>query len=272
MTHKQNLHVHSSYSDGLDRPEETLLTAIERGFDSIGFSEHSHNRHSTWPGQMTKERTALYVQEIRALAEKYRGRIEVFCGLEYELVADYPTEALDYLIGSVHYLDCGGTVKTFDSNLERTLEFVNTYFDGDGLRFAKCYFETLSHLADKGPIDVIGHFDLVSKNAEKGRFLDTTSRPYLEAGLSAIHALRGKIPFFEVNTGAIARGYRSVPYPQKEFLQEFLRCGFGAVITSDCHDRRYLDCAYEDARALLLETGFKTHWVLGAEGFREYAL
>ena len=32
MTHKQNLHVHSSYSDGLDRPEETLLTAIERGF------------------------------------------------------------------------------------------------------------------------------------------------------------------------------------------------------------------------------------------------
>ena len=26
---------------------------------------------------------------------------------------------------------------------------------------------------------------------------------------------------FEVNTGAIARGYRTIPYPQMEFLKEF---------------------------------------------------
>lgn len=270
--HKQNLHTHSNYSDGKNSPEETVLAAIARGFDSLGFSEHSYNKYSTWPYQMTPERTALYVQEIRTLAEKYRGQIDIFCGLEYELVADYPTETLDYIIGSVHYLDCGSKTASFDSNLERTLDYINTYFAGDGMRFAKCYFETVSRLAEKGRIDIIGHFDLISKNTEQGSFLDTDDKRYLSMGLEAIHALKGKIPFFEVNTGAIARGYRTAPYPQIEFLREFKACGFGAVITSDCHDKQLLDHSFDMAADYLAAAGFTSRWVLTDNGFAEVGL
>jgi len=42
MNHKQNLHIHTTYADGKDTPEQMILTAIERDFDSIGFSEHSY--------------------------------------------------------------------------------------------------------------------------------------------------------------------------------------------------------------------------------------
>ena len=42
MIIKQNLHTHSTYCDGNDRPEEMILTAIDKGFDSVGFSGHSY--------------------------------------------------------------------------------------------------------------------------------------------------------------------------------------------------------------------------------------
>ena len=89
---------------------------------------------------------------------------------------------------------------------------------------------------------------------------------------TAIQTLKGQIPFFEVNTGAISRGYRTTPYPQMEFLRAFKDSGFGAVITSDCHDRNFIDCYYEEAEELLRAAGFRSKWMLTQEGFKEVAL
>ena len=84
-----DLHMHTRYSDGKDTPEEMILAAVERGFDSIGFSEHSYNPYS--PGrQMTPEATEQYKREIRRLKEQYRGKIDIFCGMEYEFQSDLP--------------------------------------------------------------------------------------------------------------------------------------------------------------------------------------
>ena len=49
---KQNLHIHTTYSDGKDSPEEIILKAIEKGFDCIVFSEHTYNAHSVYPYYM----------------------------------------------------------------------------------------------------------------------------------------------------------------------------------------------------------------------------
>ena len=62
----QNLHTHSTYCDGHDTPEETVLRAIELGFDTIGFSGHSHMYFSPLIG-MTPEATEAYKQEIARL-------------------------------------------------------------------------------------------------------------------------------------------------------------------------------------------------------------
>ena len=269
---KQNLHIHTTYCDGKDSPEALVLTAVERGFGSIGFAEHTFNKHSSYPHQMMPEDMGAYRDEIIALKTKYADKIDIFCGLEDEFYSEVSTDGYDYLIGSVHYLDVGGKVKGFDGGLESTLEYIDTYFAGSGMAFAKKYFETVLRLPQKRRYDILGHFDLVCKNNEKGRFLDETSKEYLELGMETIRALQGKIPFFEVNTGAIARGYRTAPYPQTVFLEEFRRCGFGVVITSDCHDKTYLDCAYDQATARIKQAGFCTKWVLTNDGFKEVAL
>ena len=270
--YKQNLHTHTTYTDGKNAPEELIEVALARGFDSIGFSEHTLNVYSPALNQLTEEKTALYRKEIAALKEKYRGQIDIFCGLEYEFYSEVPQEGYDYLIGSVHYLECGGGIFGFDRGFDDTVAYVQNNFGGDGLRFAEKYFETLAHLPERGNFDIIGHFDLITKNNERGGFIDVSDKRYLNAGMEAIEALKGKIPLFEVNTGAIARNYRTQPYPQMEFLKEFKRQGFGATISSDCHNKDFLDCHFDESRELLLAAGFKSIWVLTDGGFKEMGI
>jgi len=118
----------------------------------------------------------------------------------------------------------------------------------------------------------LGHFDILTKNNEVGKFIDTSSKEYLDLGLEAIHGLKGKIDIFEVNTGAISRGYKSTPYPQIEFLREFNRLDFGAVVTSDCHDKNCIDTAFDEAEQLLSSAGFKSKFILTENGFKEVVL
>lgn len=272
MNNKQNLHIHATYSDGKDKPEELIIEAIKRGFDSIGFSEHSYMSFSSYPYQMTIADMDDYRKEIRYLKSKYKGEIDIFCGMELEIYSDVPVNDFDYLIGSVHYLDFNGQILGFDRGLEETLSYVKTNFGGNELSFAKKYFETVATIHKKAKIDILGHFDLLTKNNETGHFIDTASKEYLDLGFEAIHALKGKIPLFEVNTGAISRGYRTSPYPQTEFLKEFYNCGFGVVISSDCHDKNFIDCFYEESESLIKQAGFKSKWILTDDGFKEVSL
>ena len=87
-----------------------------------------------------------------------------------------------------------------------------------------------------------------------------------------IHALAGRIPLFEVNTGAVARGYRTSPYPALDFVREFRECGFGAVITSDCHDKEHLLCHFKESAALLEAHGFRHVYILTKDGFKPVSI
>lgn len=269
---KQNLHTHTTYVDGKDTPEELILEAINKSFGSIGFSEHSYLKYSSYPNQLTTDKMELYKKEIKDLRSKYREQIKIYCGLEYDFYSDVCVEGFDYLIGSVHYLDCNGKVITFDRGLNATIDYIDENFEGCGLSFAKKYFETVASLPQKHKFDIVGHFDLITKNNDQIGFIDVLSKEYLDLGFEAIHALKGKIPFFEVNTGAISRGYKTSPYPQMEFLREFKRCGFGAVITSDCHNKSFIDCHFEEAAELLSAQGFNSKYILTDNGFEEVAL
>lgn len=123
-----------------------------------------------------------------------------------------------------------------------------------------------------GNFDVIAHFDLITKHCENVDFFDLESMEYKNAAVEAAEALAGKIPFFEVNTGAIARGYRKNPYPSDFLLQELRRLGFGAVISSACHNVKMIDCEFSYAAELLKKGGFKEQYILTNQGFEAVLL
>ncbi len=271
MKYLQNLHTHCTYCDGKDTPEEMIAHALNKGFDSLGFSCHSYAPYAE-EETSTPEKITQYRREIRQLQEKYADRIQIFLGLEFDMYCGQEQTGYDYLIGSVHYLPTPEGIKDFDCGAQWVQNYIDTYHGGDGLSFAKAYYEAVGKLPEYGNFDIIGHFDLITKNIETIRFFDTESKAYLDCALGAMEALRGKINLFEVNTGAVARGCRSAPYPEVTLMKHFKEMGFLPVITSDCHDGRYLDCHFEESAELLRECGFKEKMILTDEGFVPVAL
>ena len=271
MKYLQNLHTHTTYADGKDTPEELILKAIDKGFDSVGFSEHSYMTYSkSFSGPVDK--TSEYKEEIKGLKEKYKDKIKIFCGLEVDMFSYPDMSGYDYLIGSAHYFKFGENYVGFDRSADEVERVINTYFNGDGLLYAKEYYKLLSTLPEYGDFDIIGHFDLITKHIDTKDFFDVTSKEYVNAAVEAAECLAGKIPFFEVNTGAVARGYRKTVYPTVEVTKELNHLGFGAVITSDCHNADMLDCSFSDAEELLRYCGFKEIYILTDDGFKGISL
>ena len=268
----QNLHTHTVYCDGVNTPEELIQEALKKGFDSIGFSGHSYVKRFPREYSMTPENNAKYRKEIKRMKEKYAGQIRIYCGMEADMYTEASLENFDYLIGSVHYIFKEGFLLDFDRTdlihpqyaMQRIL---SEFFDGDGMKFVKAYYETLAKLPEHGHYDIIGHYDLFVMDNDALHFVDETSREYRNAALEAAEALAGKIKLFEVNTGAIARGYRNIPYPAPFIIKELKRLGFGAVISADCHKKENLDFHFAEAEQLLKECGFKERYVLTNEGF-----
>ena len=268
MKNLQNLHTHSTFCDGRNTPEEMIAVARSKGFESLGFSGHSYTYYSNSPTPITSlEKTEAYKREIARLKEKHEGEMDLFLGIEFDMYSGTDLSGYDYLIGACHYLKMGDRFIAFDRSAEYVRNVIETEFSGDGMAFAKEYYRQVALLPDYGNFDILAHFDIITKNIEKDRFFDIDSKEYIKAATDAMDALRGKIPFFEVNTGAISRGYRTSPYPTLPLLREFKARGFGAIISSDCHDANYLDCAFDMARELLIKAGFTEKYILTKNGF-----
>ena len=268
---KQNLHTHTIYCDGINTPEELVEAAIAKGFDSIGFSGHSYMSYASW---VPLDRTAEYKAHINRLKRQYADRIKIYLGLEVDMYSGPETDltGFDYLIGGVHEIKHGETFLTTDESADAVRQVVEQWFGGNGLSYAKAYYEALATMPEYGNFDIVAHFDLITKYRNIAPLFDEDTKQYRGYAIEAARALAGKIPYFEVNTGAIARGYRTTPYPAPFIIKELRELGFGAVITSDCHDCTKLDVYFDEVARFLSDCGFKERFVLTEEGFVPVAL
>ena len=250
---KCNYHTHTNYCDGKDSPEELVKAAIEKGFFALGFSSHSYTEMDK-SFAMSASQAEKYRAEIAALKEKYRDRIELYCGIEQVYFSDEPTDCYDYVIGSVHYVLKNGEYVCVDNTARIVKDAVNRLYGGDFDALAEDYFALVAKVAEKTSADIIGHFDLVSKFSEKNGYGE--SPRFLAAAERAVKALAPYGLPFEINTGAMARGVRSLPYPAPEILKMIKKHGGEIMLSSDCHDKNYLDFAFDKAADLARKTGF----------------
>ncbi len=126
---------------------------------------------------------------------------------------------------------------------------------------------------DRTHCDWVGHFDLLTKFNEGGRDFDETRDEYLEPALAAMKKLNDQGLPFEINTGAISRGYRTLPYPNRILLKELYNMGGRIIINSDSHQADNIGFCFEEAARLAAECGF-THTLalVPGGGFRAVEL
>ena len=266
-----NLHTHSIYCDGKNTPEEMVLSAINKDFSSLGFSGHAYTPHDD-EYCMSPDATLKYIAEINLLKEKYKDRIEIYLGCECDLYSEIDIAKYDYIIGSVHYAkSADGNLYAVDNAEELTLSFIHDHFDDDYLKFVRAYYEAVAQIGKVKP-DIIGHFDLVTKFNEGNKYFDENSKEYLDLAFDALDAVIPYCNLFEMNTGAISRSYKTVPYPAVPILKRLFDKGARITLTSDCHDADFLDCHYNECAEILKHTGFKSAYVMLGGKFVEQPL
>ena len=230
-----DFHMHTKYCDGNFTAEEMVQSAIRKGLKIVGISGHGF---TDFDGRycMSRENTMKYRDEVNALKEKYKNDIRVLCGVEQDYFGGKAIAEFDYVIGSCHYLLWGDNVHTpIDEHIEWLTDAVRDGFGGDFYAAAESYFKCVGDVVEKTDADIIGHFDLISKFCEVGVDIDINNPRYKRAYTDAIDRL---IPFgkpFEVNTGAISRGYRTAPYPAMPMMRYIASQGGSIIFTSDSH-------------------------------------
>lgn len=266
---KSNCHTHTQFCDGKSTAEEMVLSAIEKGFTSLGFSGHSPmDFENDWG--MKKENVPLYIKEINRLKEKYQGKIDIICGIELD--ADYEGIDLgdfDYSIGSVHQLRFGDKIYYLDYSAEVSQECIDKEFGGNSSLLAKAYFERLADFVIKAPVTLVAHFDLIMKFNEMTEIFNENDEVYRESALSAVRKILEAKPgmIFEVNTGAMYRKGNKKPYPARFILEEIVKLGGKVTVSSDSHCTESLDFAFDEAFEFCRSCNVKEFLHITSDGF-----
>ena len=242
-------HCHTTYCDGKNTPQEMIEAAIAAGCQEIGFSGHSHTPHDT-RYCMTREGTMAYFSELTELKNAYKDRIRVYIGIEQDYFGAPIELPFDYVIGSVHYIKKNGAYLPVDEGLALTKSHIENYYGGNASAYAEDYYALVGSIYEKTHCNIVGHFDLITKFEEKESFFSEEDDRYRNAVNTALSRLAKTPVIFEINMGAISRGYRTTPYPSKTACDIIKQSGKPFVITSDAHSAENVIAGIEDAEAM----------------------
>lgn len=229
-----DFHMHTTFCDGTDTPEEMVLTAIDKGMTDIGISIHSYTFFDE-SCCSKEENVSKFVETMNGLKHKYADKIGILCGVEQDYYSTCATDMFDYVIGSVHYLKSGDKYYPLDLSAAELKNMVETVYGGDFYLMAEDYYNTLSDVVEKTGADIIGHLDLITKFNEEEKLFDIKNKRYFTAAKKCIDKLITYGIPFEINTGAISRGYRTTPYPDTELIDYIKQKGGRLILSSDAH-------------------------------------
>lgn len=130
--------------------------AIECGTKYFGFSEHAPMNFDT-KYRMKFSDMDKYEKDIHDAKDKYKGKIEILLAYEVDYLKGHMDKRVldakvDYLIGSVHFIDEWG----FDNP-----EFIGHYENADIDLIWQKYFDTVKEMAETKLFDIVGHLDLI---------------------------------------------------------------------------------------------------------------
>lgn len=234
---RADFHTHTTYCDGKNSPEEMIQQAISLGMKKLGFSGHSYTPFDEAPC-MSPEGTERYRNEIASLREKYSGQIDILCGIEQDYYSSIPANDYDYVIGSVHYVDCNGECLHVDNTHEMFAGLIQAC--GGAYQAIDRYYSLVADVVNRTGANIIGHFDLITKLNAGNKYFDEEDERYITASNHALDALLETGAIFEINTGAVSRGYKSFPYPSLRLLKRIAEKGGRVILSSDAHDKANL--------------------------------
>jgi len=224
--------------------DEYIQKAIELGIDIYGFSEHAPMDFDP-KYRLPIEEVQAYTTDILTAKETYKNDIQILLGYEVDWLQGYMREDIlsadvDYLIGSVHFIDKW----SFDNP-----EFIGGWEDKDIDEIWKAYFEASEAMAKSGKFDVVGHLDLIKV------FKFMPKQDVRVLAKNVLKAIKKSNMVMEVNTAGLRKPVEEI-YPSRALLEEAYALDIPITFSSDAHAVDQIGAGYDLATTLAKDIGY----------------
>jgi len=256
-------HTHSKNSpDAIDSVDAMCEQAIKLGLSAYAITDHVECCLDRWKFEHDDEKIKpLYfkdifegsMSEISTAKEKYKGKLNLLCGLElgepYQDLenADFyiNDKRLDFVIASIHQI-----------RKHEDFYFLD-YNNYDIQKLMTQYFEEIFEMCQWGKFDVVGHltYTLRYMEGEQGHMVDM--KPYQEIIRECFKVLAHKGKGIEINTSGLRQKFGD-SFPSLEYVKMFKECG-GEILTvgSDSHCVADLGKGISQAYEIAKNAGFR---------------
>ena len=221
-------HLHSKRcGHAVGEMRDYVTSAIEKGFDEIGFSDHLPLIHFYDPAlTMSWDDFPFYIADVARMKDEFK-EIEIRLGIEVDyipgkereiqsIIAEYD---FDYVLGSVHFIDGWG----FDDR-----RYIDNYDNYSIEDLYKRYFKEVADSAKTKLFDIIAHPDLIKKYG---------FRPNVELDdvyAKTIDVIKESGAAIEINSAGLRKPAKEI-YPSQDFINICFTRGVPVVTGSDAH-------------------------------------
>ena len=147
--------------------DEYIKAAIQKKVRYFGFSDHAPMDFDP-SYRMSFDEMTQYEKAVNDAKIKYKDEIEILLGYEVDYLKNHMDERVlnadvDYLIGSVHFIDEWG----FDNP-----EFIGRYENQDIDLIWQQYFDAIEEMANSKKFDIAGNKVFFKKDIKQQQFFE----------------------------------------------------------------------------------------------------
>jgi len=277
-----NLHTHTRFCDGSGEPEEYVISALNKGFHSLGFSSHAPVPFKNNFAIKDDVELQKYCKTIRDLQLKYKDQISIWLALELDYIEGISRDfrilkdtcRLDYTIGSVHLVRNADNESLWfidGPKMESYNEGLRTVFGGDIRLAVTTYYEQVNRMIQEQKPDIIGHFDKI-KMHNKNRYFREDEDWYRRLVMDLLDTVEHSGVIIEVNTRGMYKKRFDDLYPGQWLLKEIKKKGLPVTLSSDAHHPEEIDGHYAETLEILRNIGFKSLVYYDEGGWKEQAV
>ena len=226
--------------------EDYIKKAIKLGIDVFGFSCHAPMNFEP-EYRMNLAQSKIYEKDILTLKEKYKNDIKILLAYEVDYMdnSDFLEDTIlnanvDYLIGSVHFIDKWG----FDNP-----EFIGNYKEKNINKIWEEYFQAVSNMAKTGYFDVVGHFDLI----KVFKYLPT--KDIKTIAFQTMLDIKNSQMVLEINSAGLRKPIKE-QYPSEELLKLAFELDIPITFGSDAHSIEQVGLGYDKITKLAKKIGY----------------
>jgi histidinol-phosphatase (PHP family) len=248
-----DLHIHTQWSGhGVGDIEDMITAAIVKGCSILGISEHLP---FTLPYELQQttlhwSQEQLFRKKLTHIIQTNQSKIEILYGAECDYIPELKSDIqqyldkartwehhLDYVIGSIHFVDVIPVAATDKPKVDNVAIFLHRYY------------QLLEEAINSKLFDIVGHLDIPKKHDFEQDF------DLSKVKLRILDAIKDNRMAMELNTSGFDRNVKE-SFPNLAILKEANHREIPIVIGSDAHKPEHVCRHFDLATKMLYSAGY----------------